>query len=445
MQALEQGFGSSPGDVPDATLELGGRPGAGPWWIEATDGGRAVGRTLELGEQLLVGSGHHGVDLRLEDRTVSARHCRLEATPAGVVVTDLGSTNGIVCGAGRVDRALLAAGGAVMLGRTTLLVSHATGETDERGGPAVPGLVGESPPMRRLAREIHRVARLRGAVLLQGEAGTGKDLVARALHLLSGRPGEYVPINVGAIAESLVDAELFGHTRGAFTGAVASRPGAFEQANRGTLFLDEVADLSPAGQVRLLRVVEDGQVRPVGSAQRTLVDVRIVSASWVSLAQRVEGGQFRADLFHRLTTFSLRLPALRERRGDLPALCRALLARFEDELGPHRLSPRALLALLAHDWPGNVRELASALYRAAARAEGPEIDLEHIELGAFAVNRPRSTVASPAVATRVLAQCSGNISAAARSLGVARSTLRGWLAREVQSVDAGQSGPVGGG
>jgi len=441
MQAFAQGLDSSPDDVPDATVELGGRQGSGPWWIEATDGARAAGRTLELGDRLLVGSGRHGVDLRLEDRTVSAQHCRLEATPAGVVITDLGSTNGVVCGAGRVERALLPAGGVVMVGRTTLLISRATGEADEFGGPTVPGLVGASPPMRRLAREIHRVARLRGAVLLQGESGTGKDLVARALHLLSGRTGEYVPLNVGAIAESLVDAELFGHTRGAFTGAVASRPGAFEQANRGTLFLDEVADLSPAGQVRLLRVVEDGQVRPVGSAQCTVVDVRVVAASWVSLAQRMEGGLFRADLFHRLSTFSLRLPPLRERRGDLPALCRALLARYEDELGPRRLSPRALLALLAHDWPGNVRELSSALYRAAARAEGPEIELEHIDLGAAAVTRTRAPIASPAVAARALAQCSGNISAAARSLGVARSTLRGWLAREAQPADAGQAGP----
>ncbi len=442
MEALAPESGSTDAERSNATVELTWRRVAGPWWIEVTDGVRAAGRTIEPGESLVVGSGRDGVDLRLEDRTVSARHCRLDATAAGLLVTDLGSTNGVLCGAGRVERTLLADGGAVAVGRTTLLVSLPSGDAGDDGGPAIPGLVGESPPMRRLAREIHRVARLRGAVLIQGESGTGKDLVARALHVLSGRSGEYVPINVGAIAESLVDAELFGHTRGAFTGAVASRPGAFEQANRGTLFLDEVADLSPAGQVRLLRVIEDGLVRPVGSSQVTAVDVRVVSASWASLSQRMDSGQLRADLYHRLSTFFVKLPALRERRGDLPALCRALLTRYEDELGPRRLAPRALLVLLAHPWPGNVRELASVLYRAAARADGAEIDLEHLDLGPAAVTRARATVASPATATRAVAHCGGNISAAARSLGVARSTLRGWLAREAPPVPTGHLEPM---
>lgn len=442
MQAQAAASGSPNTESDDNTTELTWREAAGPWWVEATDGVRSAGRSIEPGGSLIVGSGRDGVDLRLEDRTVSARHCRLDATAAGILVTDLGSTNGLLCGAGRVDRALLADGGAVAVGRTTLLVSLSVGDGEEATAPAIPGLVGDSPPMRRLAREIHRVARLRGAVLIQGESGTGKDLVARALHVLSGRPGEYVPINVGAIAESLVDAELFGHTRGAFTGAVASRPGAFEQANRGTLFLDEVADLSPAGQVRLLRVIEDGLVRPVGCAQPTAVDVRVVSASWVPLSQRMDRGQLRADLYHRLSTFFVKLPALRERRGDLPSLSRALLARYEDELGPRRLGPRALLVLLAHDWPGNVRELASVLYRAAARAEGVEIDLEHLDLGPAAATRVRATVASPATATRAVAQCQGNISAAARSLGVARSTLRGWLAREAPSAPTGSLEPA---
>ncbi|MBN2192963.1 MAG: sigma 54-dependent Fis family transcriptional regulator [Polyangiaceae bacterium] len=415
-------------DWTDTTIELSGRSAPGPWWIEGVDGVHSVGCLLEPGGTLVVGSARGWVDLCIEDRSVSSRHCRLEGTRDGVLVSDLGSTNGVYCGSGRVDRVLLADGGAVALGRTTVLVSAPNNEDARPDWRPVPGLVGDSAPMRRLAVEIHRAARLRGAVLIQGESGTGKDLVARALHQLSGRPGDYVPINVGAIPEGLVDAELFGHARGAFTGAVAARIGAFEQANRGTLFLDEVADLSPAGQVRLLRVVEDGQVRAVGTVQATPVDVRIVSASCVSLLERIEVGHFRNDLYHRLSTFEIHLPPLRDRRGDVPVLTRALLERYREELGPRHLAPRAMLALLAHDWPGNVRELASVLYRAAARTDGIEIDLAHLDLGVTAVCN-RATMVSPTMAVRAVAQHGGNTSAAARSLGIPRSTLRGWLAR----------------
>src|SRR6187551_1936871 len=166
--------------------------------------------------------------------------------------------------------------------------------------------------MRRIAEDVHRHARTRAPILIQGESGTGKDLVARAIHLL-GRPnGPYVPLNVGAIAEALADSELFGHRRGAFTGAVAHRHGAFELAHQGTLFLDEVAELSAGVQVRLLRVVEDGKLRPLGAHASTQVDVRIVSASWASLPERVEQCRFRADLYHRLSMVTLELPPLRE-------------------------------------------------------------------------------------------------------------------------------------
>lgn len=417
-------------DSTDPTVELKWTRGQGPWWVHLLEEEGGTGRILELGASLVVGSGRAGVDLQVGDRAVSGRHCRIEATPSGVLITDLGSTNGILCGAGRVDRAVLTDGGAVMVGRTTLLVSALGAEDVELCGRPVPGLVGDSVSMRRLSHEIHRAARLRGAVLLQGESGTGKDVVARALHQLSGRSGDYVPINVGAIAETLVDAELFGHARGAFTGAVHSRIGAFEQAHRGTLFLDEVADLSAAGQVRLLRVVEDGLVRPVGGTQVVPVDVRLVSASCAPLPHRIDAGQFRLDLFHRLSTFVIELPPLRERRGDVVALSRSLLARYEGELGPRCLSPRAMLALVGHDWPGNVRELASVLYRAAARADGIEIGLEHLEFGAAGGLRVRSAAVTPAAATRTVAQHGGNISAAARALGVPRSTLRGWLSRD---------------
>jgi DNA-binding NtrC family response regulator len=282
--------------------------------------------------------------------------------------------------------------------------------------------------MRRVADAVRRHARYRAAILLQGESGTGKDVVARAIHMLSQRSGAYVPINVAAITESLADAELFGHRRGAFTGAVGSREGAFEQAHRGTLFLDEVAELPHAMQVKLLRVVEDGVVRPIGGHPLN-VDVRIVSASWADLADRVEQGRFRGDLFHRLGVVVVRLPSLRQRKSDVPALAQALLARFEPDLGPKRITSAALARLVGYDWPGNVRELSGVLYRAAVSAEGACIDGADIDrsLPRNVSRRPEALSAKDARA--VLEAHNGNISAAARAARVARSTFRSWLER----------------
>jgi DNA-binding NtrC family response regulator len=262
---------------------------------------------------------------------------------------------------------------------------------------------------------------------LLGESGTGKDVVARAMHELSRRSGPLVPLNVGAIPEALADAELFGHQRGAFTGAVAARAGAFEQAHRGTLFLDEIAELTPAMQVRLLRVVEDGSVRPVGGVQPVSVDVRVISATWAPLRQRVEDGRFRADLYHRLSYVVIELPPLRERKSDIPALARALLVRSCDELGEKRLSSAAVARLVAHDWPGNVRELKAVLYRASIAAEGEEIGPEHVELGLPSVAEARGPVLLPTRALELLHQFRGNVSAAARAARVPRSTFRAWL------------------
>jgi DNA-binding NtrC family response regulator len=263
--------------------------------------------------------------------------------------------------------------------------------------------------------------------LIQGESGTGKDLVARAIHAL-GRPnGPYVPLNVGAIAESLADSELFGHRRGAFTGAVAHRLGAFEQAHRGTLFLDEVAELSPGVQVRLLRVVEDGAVKPLGSQTSTNVDVRIISACWASLPTRVEEGRFRADLYHRLSTITLQLPPLRERRTDIRALATVLLHRLEPELGSKQLSTEALGVLVAHHWPGNVRELSSVLYRAAAAASGREILPQHLILQAKSPGPRRVRDIGCFDAQALLDSHDGNVSAAARAARIPRTTFRALL------------------
>jgi DNA-binding NtrC family response regulator len=258
-------------------------------------------------------------------------------------------------------------------------------------------------------------------------------VVARAIHVLSRRPGAFVPVNVGAIAESLADAELFGHRRGAFTGAVATRAGAFEEADRGTLFLDEVAELSAALQVKLLRVVEDRVVRPIGAAHPIQVDVRFVAATWAELCDRVELGRFREDLYHRLARVVVRLPALRDRKSDIPALSAALLARMEPEVGSKQLSSAALARLVAHTWPGNVRELDSVLYRAAAASEGAAIAPHHVCVSRLSAKGSPVRTLKPSETLSLLDAHAGNITAAARMAGVPRSTFRAWLSRARQA------------
>lgn len=409
----------------DRTLELSCRAVSGPWRLEIgeREGSRSI--VLAPGERLVLGSGR-SAELRVSDRTVSSRHCLLCAENAGVRVKDLGSTNGLFVGAARVSDAALSAGGSFVIGRTTVVIRPEREGVAERAEP-LPGVVGDSSPMRRVACEVRRHATTRAPVLLLGESGTGKDVIARALHTMGRRLGPYVPLNVAALSESLADAELFGHRRGAFTGALATRAGAFEQAHRGTLFLDEVGDLPPALQVKLLRVVEDGSVRPLGASVPVQVDVRIVSATWAPLEQRVAEDRFRSDLYHRLSMVIIALPPLRERKSDLPALATALLGQMADEVGEKCLSSAALACLASHSWPGNVRELKGVLYRAALCNERREIDAAHIDIRrrpSFAAGRPASEAID---AVALLERHHGNVSAAARAARVPRSTFRAWL------------------
>ncbi len=409
------------------TLELRTRGEPGPFQVEV---GSCDGETqffeLGTGQSVVLGTGAD-VGLRLADRTVSSRHCEIHANHEGVVVADLGSKNGLFVGGARVPRARLdAMAASFVIGRSTVTVRLAHG-APVSVAKALPGIIGSSEPMRRIAEEVRRHAGTRAPILIQGESGTGKDLVARAIHVLGRPTGPYVPLNVGAIAESLADSELFGHRRGAFTGAVAHRQGAFEQAHQGTLFLDEVAELSPGVQVRLLRVVEDGSVRPLGAQTSTNVDVRIVSASWAALAERVEDGRFRGDLYHRLSTVTLRLPPLRERRSDIPALASMLLARLERELGQKQLSSDALAVLVAHPWPGNVRELSGVLYRAAALASGAQILAQHLALSVRDVGPRRVRDSGRFDPQALLATHDGNVSAAARAARMPRTTFRALL------------------
>jgi len=410
------------------TLELRARPEPGPFYVEVGCSDGEV-RLLELGQgQLLTFGSGCAAAVRLPDRTVSGLHCELVADEEGVVVRDLTSKNGVFVGGARVPRARLdpSGGACFVIGRSTVTVRPARGSVSTAAS-ALPGIVGSSEPMRRIAEEVRRHAGTRAPILIQGESGTGKDLVAKAIHALGRPTGPYLPLNVGAIAESLADSELFGHRRGAFTGAVAHRQGAFEQAHQGTLFLDEVAELSVGVQVRLLRVVEDGAVRPLGAHTSSSVDVRIVSASWASLSERVEDGRFRGDLYHRLSMVTLQLPPLRQRRSDIPALASVLLRRLEPELGRKQIGGDALAVLVAHDWPGNVRELASVLYRAAASASGAEILAQHLAVNARYVGPRRARGVGAFDAQALLASHAGNVSAAARAARIPRTTFRALL------------------
>ena len=241
------------------------------------------------------------------------------------------------------------------------------------GGTGEQSLIGESAPMAQMRKAIDKVAHRDSTVLLQGESGTGKELVARELHRLSARaPGPFVAINCGAIPENLIESELFGHVKGAFTGAERDKPGLVEAAHKGTLFLDEVGELTHGVQAKLLRFLQESEVRRVGDTHGFKVDVRVVAATARDLEQMVVQKQFREDLFYRLNVVLLRMPPLRKRRADIPLLVDFFLHRIGPKLkrGPMTISEDAMQVLVNHAWPGNVRELENTVERALVMADG---------------------------------------------------------------------------
>jgi DNA-binding NtrC family response regulator len=261
----------------------------------------------------------------------------------------------------------------------------------ERAGHG--GLVGRSPAMEQLRELIDRVARYDANVLIRGETGTGKELVATALHLASARRnGPFIPLDCAALPETLMESELFGHERGAFTGATHRQMGRFELAHGGTLFLDEIGNLPLSTQVRLLRVLEDRAITRVGGRTPILIDVRIIAATHVNFEEAIQAGRFRDDLYHRLNEFTIRIPPLRERPEDVPDLTEHFRRRISAELVKplDRVSPDALRALQAYPWPGNVRELRNVLKRAAVLSTGT-IGLRDLPVELQAARAPETT------------------------------------------------------
>jgi two-component system response regulator PilR (NtrC family) len=255
-------------------------------------------------------------------------------------------------------------------------------------------LIGRSARMQQVFKLVERIARTTSTVLIQGESGTGKELIARAIHFSSARAGErFLSINCGAMPESLLESELFGHERGAFTGAVRDKKGLFQEANRGTLFLDEVGDMTLTMQVKLLRALQDRAVRRVGGNLEEPIDVRIIAATNRILADLIARGEFREDLFYRINVLPIDLPPLRDRREDIPILVDHFLRRYAERLGqaPRRISVEALRLLEAYHWPGNVRELENLIERAVALANGPAIGVAD-----FPANLAADVARSPA-------------------------------------------------
>jgi two-component system response regulator HydG len=300
--------------------------------------------------------------------------------------------------------------------------------------PRVPqGLIGDSEAMKLVFGAIGKASATSATVLITGESGTGKELVARAIHYASARASApFVPVNCGAIPEGLLESELFGHVKGAFTGAHESRAGFFQTADGGTIFLDEISETSVGMQVKLLRVIQDKHVNMVGTTRTRVVDVRVIAATNKDLLALVSKGTFRDDLFYRLNVITIELPPLRERGDDVLALAQHFLTRFAGEFGKPipTFSDEALRALRSYDWPGNVRELENVIQRLVVMVEGKRIDVRDLpSLMRFSPVRPGGADLTLAAMEaehikRVLAGCGGNKTRAAEVLGIDRKTLR---------------------
>jgi DNA-binding NtrC family response regulator len=368
------------------------------------------------------------LELGVPDARMSQVHARIVRELTRWVVEDAGSKNGVLVNGTRHQRAVLSDGDVLLLGRTFFLFRAASPGADR--APAdrvhvtapVAGLATFVPSLAAAFDDLAVVARTGAAILISGETGTGKELVARAVHAFAGRTGAFVAVNCGALPETLAESELFGFRKGAFSGATQDRLGLVRSAHRGTLFLDEIGDLAVGSQATLLRVLQEREVCPVGTSEPVAVDLQVVAATHHDLDAAIAQGRFRRDLHARLAAFTLRLPALRERLEDFGLLIAELLTRMPvGPAGPVRFSVEAVAAMLRHDWPSNIRELAACLVVATALARGEPVQPEHlpeaVRGGAAARDRDPREVgdARRAELVALLTAHGGNISAVARA------------------------------
>jgi len=413
--------------------------------VQIVGGPRHSEQTVAKEERLTVGSAA-GNDLVLEDETVSRYHLQLERAEHGIVVTDHGSTNGTHLGSVRIERATVPLGTELRVGRCSLRVLD--GEevlVDIAPESQLGELAGSTQPMRRLFARTRKVAKSHVSVLLIGESGTGKELIARALHDESDRAEQpFVTVDCASLMPTLMASELFGHEKGAFTGAHQRHIGAFERANGGTLFLDEIGELPEALQSNLLGVLERRRFRRLGGREEIDVDVRLVCATNRDLRARVNADSFRLDLYFRIAVVRLEVPPLRERPDDIPLL----IAHFLTEVGDQRSAAEFLASvpsdLLRHAWPGNVRELRNFVEASAALGEAPE--LEELAVGtaqgdfgllrsaflSLPYKEARALVLKRFEAhylPHILERANGNVSQAARTNAMDRSHLTDLLHR----------------
>ncbi len=397
--------------------------------------GRADRRAVER-------PGGRRLALGIPDRKMSARHGRLIRGSGGWAFEDLGSTNGSWTSEGRVTRHDIADGDVVQVGRTILRVCLAlptpegTADVEEHADDAL-GLSTLVPALARELATVRRTAASKVPVLLLGETGTGKEVTARAVHELSRRPGAFVAVNCAALPDTLVESQLFGHVRGAFSGAARDEKGFVRSADGGTLFLDEIGDLPNGVQGVLLRVLQEGEVVPVGSTRPVPVDVRVVAATHRPIDEMVARGEFRQDLVARLKGFVHRLWPLRERREDLGLLIATLLLR-DGGTECVQLAGPAALALAGYDWPLNIRELAQALQHARVLAGSGPIELDHLPA---TLSAARQAPPPPPVVGELtgadaelreelclhLRQCEGNVAAVARAMNKAPMQVYRWM------------------
>jgi len=413
--------------------------------LEGPDAGARV-----TGDDVTIGTAD-GSTLRLTDPAVSRFHVELRAATGGIAVIDHGSTNGTFTNGVRIERAVIAPGTSLRIGDTTLRVGDsAPVQVEIHGADSLAGMVGRSPLMRRLMAQVAKAAQSDVSVLVTGESGTGKELVARALHDLGPRRGRpFVTVDCGSLPPTLIASELFGHERGAFTGADRQHTGAFEAAHGGSVFLDEIGELQPAVQATLLGVLERRRMRRLGSRNEIAVDVRVVAATHRDLRAEVNRGSFRLDLFYRLAVVTVAIPPLRERPDDIPLL----VEHFLRDAGWDRpvaalISPQAMDALARLHFAGNIRELRNLVEAAVAMGEAPStIDAAPtpplvVDDASFQVDlslpfKDARAVLNDSFETRyldaLLARANGNISAAARLARMTRSHLSELLARRRRS------------